>query len=552
MGNGLVYRVPPFQRDYSWTEEEWDDLWQDIVGLLAPDGESAHYMGYLVLQTRDERNFDVIDGQQRLTTLSVLILAVLKNLHALVENKVDEHDNTRRIEELRKTYIGFLDPVTLLTQAKLTLNRHNDSLYRTYLVPLSQVPRRGLNPSEKLLRNCFLWFEERVRRQLDSSSDGADYARLVDTIADRLFFTVISVADELNAFKVFETLNARGVRLSSTDLLKNYLFSVVHAAGGHEREMRELDERWEAILGKLGSESVQDFLRVFWNSQRPFVRQSELFKVIRAEINDRAHVFDFLRELDGDADTYAALYDPHDPSWTLDQQKYLSQLHLFGVRQQWSLLLAARRVFDDAGFTQLLRACVVVALRYNVIAHLAPGEQEKVYNEIARFIATGSIQSPREAIRALKPIYLNDSQFRSAFEEKALRTTSGRNKRVVRYILFEVERHVSNHGYDPEDTKYNIEHILPEHPEDGWDGFTDDQADRCRYRLGNMTLLNATKNRKLGTAGFAVKREVFAQSEFGLTKRVSEYEDWTEQTLAQHQKWLAKQATSIWRIAELS
>ncbi|MCA9628451.1 MAG: HNH endonuclease, partial [Myxococcales bacterium] len=77
-------------------------------------------------------------------------------------------------------------------------------------------------------------------------------------------------------------------------------------------------------------------------------------------------------------------------------------------------------------------------------------------------------------------------------------------------------------------------------------------ADRCRYRLGNMTLLNATKNRKLGTAGFAVKREVFAQSEFGLTKRVSEYEDWTEQTLAQHQKWLAKQATSIWRIAELS
>ncbi|MCA9646545.1 MAG: DUF262 domain-containing protein, partial [Myxococcales bacterium] len=100
MGNGLVYRVPPFQRDYSWTEEEWDDLWQDIVGLLAPDGESAHYMGYLVLQTRDERNFDVIDGQQRLTTLSVLILAVLKNLHALVENKVDEHDNTTRIEEL--------------------------------------------------------------------------------------------------------------------------------------------------------------------------------------------------------------------------------------------------------------------------------------------------------------------------------------------------------------------------------------------------------------------------------------------------------------------
>lgn len=552
MGNGLVYRVPRFQRDYSWTEEEWDDLWQDIVGLLSPDGEPAHYMGYLVLQTRDERNFDVIDGQQRLTTLSVLILAVLKNLEDLVQQKVDEQDNARRIEELRKTYIGYLDPVTLLTQAKLTLNRHNDSLYRTYLVPLAQVPRRGLKASEKLLRDCFRWFEQRVREHLDSSKDGADYARLVDVVADRLFFTVISVADELNAFKVFETLNARGVRLSSTDLLKNYLFSVVHAAGGHEREMRELDERWEGILGKLGSESVQNFLRVFWNSRFPFVRQAELFKVIRAEIQDRSHVFDFLRELDHDADTYAALHDPHDPSWKGDQQKYLSQLHLFGVRQQWSLLLAARRAFDEAGFTQMLRACVVVAFRYNVIAHFAPGEQEKVYNEVARRVATGSIRGPGEAIRALKPIYPNDSQFRGSFEEKTLRTTSGRNKRVVRYMLFEIERHVSNRAYDSEASKYNLEHILLEHADEGWDAFTDDQADRCRYRLGNLTLLNATKNRRLGTAAFAVKRQAFAQSEFALTKRVSEYDDWTEQTLAQHQKWLANQATSVWRVPELS
>ena len=71
MGNGLSYRVPPFQRDYSWTEDEWDDLWQDILGLFEPDGEPAHYMGYLVLQSSDSRRFDIIDGQQRLTTLSI-------------------------------------------------------------------------------------------------------------------------------------------------------------------------------------------------------------------------------------------------------------------------------------------------------------------------------------------------------------------------------------------------------------------------------------------------------------------------------------------------
>ena len=78
LGNGLTYRVPRFQRDYSWGEDEWDDLWQDILGTVPTDGEPAHYMGYLVLQTTDDKQFDIIDGQQRLTTLSILVLAALR------------------------------------------------------------------------------------------------------------------------------------------------------------------------------------------------------------------------------------------------------------------------------------------------------------------------------------------------------------------------------------------------------------------------------------------------------------------------------------------
>ncbi len=77
LANGLSYRVPPFQRDYSWTEDEWDDLWQDIQALFEVDGEPAHYMGYLVLQSSDSKRFDIIDGQQRLTTISAMVLAGL-------------------------------------------------------------------------------------------------------------------------------------------------------------------------------------------------------------------------------------------------------------------------------------------------------------------------------------------------------------------------------------------------------------------------------------------------------------------------------------------
>lgn len=89
LGNGLLYRVPPFQRDYSWTDEEWDDLWQDILGLFAEDGETAHYMGYLVLQSSNNKQFDIIDGQQRLTTISILILAALDHLQKLVSLAIE-------------------------------------------------------------------------------------------------------------------------------------------------------------------------------------------------------------------------------------------------------------------------------------------------------------------------------------------------------------------------------------------------------------------------------------------------------------------------------
>ena len=99
MGNGLSYRVPLFQRDYSWGPDEWDDLWQDIVALFDDDPEPAHYMGYLVLQSADNRAFDIIDGQQRMTTLSLLMLAAVSHLSDLAAPDDPGDPETRRAEQ---------------------------------------------------------------------------------------------------------------------------------------------------------------------------------------------------------------------------------------------------------------------------------------------------------------------------------------------------------------------------------------------------------------------------------------------------------------------
>ena len=550
MGNGLSYRVPLFQRDYSWGPDEWDDLWQDIVALFEADPEPAHYMGYLVLQSSDNRAFDIIDGQQRMTTLSLLMLAAVSHLSDLAASDDPGDPQARRAEQLRASYIGYLDPVSLVPRSKLTLNRHNDTFYQNHLVPLERLPQRGLNASEHLLRRAFSWFKDRIRQR--SGTDGTAVASFVDGAVDKLFFTVITVTDELNAFKVFETLNARGVRLSATDLLKNYLFSVVARGGAHESEISSLESRWESIVGLLGSESLPEFLRVYWNSRHRLVRKADLFKTIRGVVDGKAKVFALVRDLDRQARVYAALRNPDDGSWTAGERASLSQLQMFSVRQPLALLLAAfDRYSDDdrAGFTRLLRAVAVVSLRYNVICGRQSNEQESVYNQVAVAISQSRLAGPGAAIEQLHPVYPKDAEFRAAFTDKTLRTTSSRNKKVARFLLFQIERHASGSSFDFESARYDLEHVLPENPGEDWQQLDDQQRDACTYRLGNLTLLTATDNRAAGNAGYRTKRPIYQNSEFAITRKLAEdYDTWTPDKIRARQSWMARQAATLWRI----
>lgn len=553
LGNGLTYRVPPFQRDYSWTEDEWDDLWQDILGLFEEDGEEVHYMGYLVLQTANNKNFDIIDGQQRITTVSVLILAALNHLLELADAGHDGENNRRRKEQLQNSYIGYVDPVTLVTRTKLELNRHNNRFYKTYLAPLEPMPQRGLNASEHQLRKAFLWFRDRIRGHVGMESDsGQRLAQFVDTLVDKLFFTSITVTDELKAFKVFETLNARGVRLSATDLLKNYLFSVLSTSDTHETELRALEDRWERIVGLLSSESFPEFLRVFWNSRNKLVRKSDLFKTIRKNVRTREQGFQLMRDLDRCAEVYAALREPGDSGWSPDERAALTQLSMFNVRQPLAMLLACYLRFsgdEREGFAKILRAVAVLSFRYNVICSLQTHEQERLYSEIAWKVSEGDIKDVRQVLKALRDLYPDDRQFKAAFSEKELRTTSSRNKKVVRYILFEIEKQRSGHALDFESAKYSIEHVLPENPSEAWDHIEDDKLDRLTYRLGNMTLLETARNRELGNAGFAQKRIAYEQSEIAITNKIAEHYDvWDEQKIEARQTKLADMAAAIWKL----
>lgn len=553
LGNGLSYRVPPFQRDYSWTDDEWEDLWQDMLALFEEDAEPAHYMGYLVLQSSDMKNFEIIDGQQRITTISVVILAGLSYLQDLVDAGLDAEKNLRRKEQFQNSYIGYMDPVTLIPRSKLELNRHNNRFYQTYLVPLDKMPQRGLHASEHQLRKAFNWFKNNCKQRFGSQvNSGQEFAKMLDSLVDKLFFTVINVTDELNAFKVFETLNARGVRLSSTDLLKNYLFSLIGKDDAHEASLKHLEERWERIVDLLGSESFPEFLRVFWNSRHKLVRKTDLFKTIRRKITNKVEAFQLVRELDYSAEVYAMLRDPLHSSWQAEEKQSLQLLMMFNTRQPLAMLMACFCRFEEnsrSEFEKILRAIVVISLRYNVICNKQANEQERVYNDVARAVSAGEYKDASAVLKAMADIYPSDSEFIAAFASKELKTTNTRNKKVVRYILFSLEKQRSGQDFDVESSSYNLEHILPENPSEEWGHMDESQQERCIYRLGNMTPMKTKDNKGIGNVGFEKKRDVLANSQFQITKAVAEHNDhWDESRIDARQKNLAKLAVTVWKL----
>src|SRR5690606_16756198 len=185
-----------------------------------------------------------------------------------------------------------------------------------------------------------------------------------------------------------------------------------------------------------------------------------------------------------------------------DQRQYIRELKLFGVRQVYPLLLAAHHKFAAADFCKLLKVCSVISFRWNVIGSLSPSDQERTYTGIAEKISLGSINDLIGLIHELRNLYVKDDAFRAAFADKEIKTAHTRNKRIVRYILFKLEKQVSNHDYDFDSDTYNIEHILPENPGEGWEYINDNEHEQFVYRLGNMTLLQSRTNRHLGNAPF--------------------------------------------------
>lgn len=549
LGNGKKLQVPLFQRDYSWDEDNWEDLWNDI--LSSEQTGSVHYMGSVVLQNIDGKNYYIIDGQQRFATLSILILALINKIRILADNDVDKEANRERVEILMNQYIGQKDPTSLRYSSKLSLNENNDAFYQQRLVAFKEpVNRMKLSDSEKLLWNAYLFFSKVIDEQFKQDLSGERIAYFLNEIVgERLMFIQIVVENELNAYTVFETLNSRGLELTSTDLLKNYLFSLVAKS---ETDLRQVRAQWKKIIDIVGLKAFPIFLRQYLNTRMNLISKEYLFKAVKQMVQDGEQVFALLDELEKNAYVYIALFTPDDVLWENDKEirEDIRALTLFRVTQCNSLLMIAYDKLSVADFKKVLRAIVSLSFRYNVIAKLQTNDMEKVYNRASVRIFKSEDITVRQILEDIRPIYLNDEDFKRYFEHKVMNTNNSATRKLVRYILYKVEAALPNGLHaDFEIDTGTIEHILPEAYTEDWSAdFSEEEAENYRYRLGNLTLLESKKNnREAAAKSFEEKKEIYANSQYALSRKI-EASEWTPKMIHHRQARIASVACGIWKI----
>jgi Protein of unknown function DUF262/Protein of unknown function (DUF1524) len=551
LSNGKTYSVPPYQRDYSWRAEHWEDLWEDLMTVEAT--KEDHYMGALVLESGERKQFRVIDGQQRMATLSILILACVDYLVSLAKGGIDSDANNERASLLESSYLGAKDPKSLRITPKLQLNANDDDFFQLNLAQRKAPPGgvRGLSDSERLLWECFLFFKRKLNDKFSADKKGDAVAEFVsETVTERLMFISVRVQDQLSAYTVFETLNARGLELTETDLLKNYLLSLADRLS--KSQMDPVLKKWARITARVGTARFPEFLRHHLNSRREYVRQKQLFKVIKRDVSALDDVFSLLDRLEEDAAWFEALGDPAGEFW-LDYHGAAEQvrvLHLFNVSQYTPLILAAKDIFNTPNeIVEILRYCAVVSVRFNGVSRRSTHSLEETYNRAAIGIRSGEFHSLALIRQALRQIYIPDEEFEADFAVLRLKKRGASGKRL-KYFLTKVEKQLGGTDVSDATMTATVEHVLPENPgETGWEQFSADARERCCDRLGNYSLLERGLNAvEAANEAFSLKRQVYARSQYVTSKDLVAWDEWTEAAIAERQKAMARAAKTVWSL----
>ncbi|EDN7502304.1 DUF262 domain-containing protein, partial [Listeria monocytogenes] len=531
-----VYKIPDYQREYSWEETELEDLWMDLGQIINGETES-HFFGQIVIHI--DKKVDeklIIDGQQR-TSTTVILLAAMRDLFIKIHDCGWE-DARFDAEDITTKFIGRYTQTR--DERKLILGENDKDYFSNRIQFMTPETKKleKLTKSQKRIDFAYDYFYKKLEKSMDSVETLENkYAVLKEcfsTFTEKCTVMFVETDDINEAFIIFETLNARGRDLETADLLKNHLFRVAN------KKIDVVKEEWKQMLEFLGKIDTTKYIRHFWNSQNSFIREKDLYKVIRKKITTPLEANNFMKDLLKLSEVYSGMVNPaEDNFFDANIQRVLADINILGAKSFYPIILAmVKKGYDFKEIYEVLSCIEVLVVRNFVVSGLVANKYEIEFSKIAFRIYQEDIEDFTEIMSLLRKNIVADSDFLHNFSSFEIK-----NKPSIRYILKKI-----NDSYSKELTvlddnnKVHIEHIMPVKATD-WDIIKEDHGEYL-WKLGNLTLLGGEYNKKSTNKIFNEKKEVYEYSQVQLTKELLDYENWTIETIQERQKNLAEVAVN--------
>lgn len=552
--DGSYFHIPRFQRPYSWDDDNINDFWNDLVANKGED----YFIGSMVVYKRSKQQYGVVDGQQRLTTITILLcvlrdeFAVLnridyaEGLHQLIERK-DRDSRSEYVLRTETSFPYFQDNIQKFGPADLNAK---------------------IRSEEGNLQNAHNLFKKLVLASLDAVDHDTTVAAaekteekvskltsIRDTLLNlNLIFVVLDSEDD--AYLIFETLNTRGKDLAVSDLVKNHFTKHLKAKGTVDVAKLKWSEILETIHNSSADISSDTFIYHFWSSRYEALPLKKIFPVLKKDITkDNAKYY--IDALLSDSKIYRSIHEPT-YGWVkgeIDASRSLNALfNIFKISQPTPAVLSLVRSYRDqkikfAKLRDALRAIEKFHFVFTAItSSRSSGGISAMYSSFARklFEASGPQQASQEIaelVEKLRNRRPSQDEFRVAFKEITYTNSNSKQKNLVRYILRSFAE-LYGYKYPVDFDDLTIEHIFPQ-KDIGAGGWSEHNVGQ----LANLMFLDQKMNGKVGTLEYSHKIKMLQKENYVIPNDMLKIKKWNVAAMMEVNEKLADVAyTKIWNI----
>lgn len=546
LGSGKQFSIPRFQREYSWDQKNYQEFLDDMIGCLEiKNGKletSSYFLGTMLFigdysdSTDNSKSIIVVDGQQRITTITILFSALSDRFRQQGE---------KLLSSLIFKYIMTVDDDG--NEVRILKSNTHYPYFSFYIQDIEKKDiQTALTEEEENIKDSFEYLfenldETRLRKNLkrklgSEDVDALTYIDLLKAIRDQVLnttFISISTSDMKNANLIFEILNAKGKKLSYVDLIKNKIFELID-----EQEPADFaDIKWNQIKDNLMSRKetigLATFYRHFWISNYKKTSSPKLYDAFLSMIRPKSkeRYKEFLRELDNDSKEYVKILNPERSDYDNRKEYFwlvqsldvlMNYFNIVQVRIALLSLFKAKKT-DIISHEKLKTTILFLENFHFAFNSILSGRASRFENTYSRFaIKLKSAKNKNEAnaiidndlIKPLNILFPDYIQFSKKFIELTYSKKDHPNNIKSKYIINKLNSYFE--GIDIFSDLGSIEHILSE------------KESAMSLNIGNLILLEENLNNQAGDEPYKNKKSTYIRSSYKWIKVFTEkHEDWT-------------------------